>query len=62
MDEQELHSLIEREAFTIWQRRDREGRMGNREQDWHDAEKVIEIRLRAEIVGISPHNRLERYF
>ena len=62
MDEQELHSLIEREAFTIWQVRTRCGLSGTANGDWAQAELNIRKRYVSEILDISVANRIEKYF
>jgi len=38
------------------------GQIGDSQGDWYQAEKEIENQRRAEIVGISPANRLEKYY
>lgn len=62
MDEEIIHSLIEREAYTIWQVRTRCELNGTPEGDWKQAEVNIRKKYVSDILDISVVNRLEKYF
>ena len=67
MMEKTFEDLVREEAYRIWKWRKSSwifdyGRIGDAQGDWYQAEKIVETRRRAETVGISSYNRLERYF
>lgn len=67
MTEQEYFDRVSREAYQIYLRRINSpvyeyGNIGNEKGDWYQAEDKVKTEIRAEACGISPYNRIEKYF